>query len=567
MKRFFILLTIFITTSYTSTQAQTKTLGLFEYNVDEAFEAYTLFSPNESTNTYLIDNCGHLVNTWESDHLPGLSFYLLENGDMIRAAEIEENYGFNVAGFGGLIERFNWEGELIWSYQYASSNFMQHHDFKMLPNGNIIFIAWEFKSNAEAQSIGINSFDLLFGPAWPLTIIEIEPNETSADVVWEWHLWDHLIQEEDASLSNYAVLAENPGKLNALDFGYGFVNPSDMLHCNALDYNPQLDQIIFSSRNLSEIFIIDHSTTNYETAGNVGGNSGKGGQFLWRWGNPSNYNSGNNQNQKLFRQHDVQWIDEGLNNAGKVMVFNNGLGRPGGDQSSVEIISPEMDADGNYVLNSSTGRFGPETSDYTYMIQENWLSGYESNAQILDNDHMFICLGVLGRMIELNENEDIVWHYLSPVGDNGSIMEQGDELTLGFLPGSTENAMFRAYRYGVDYPAFEGLTIESNGPIEINALQQDIDCEFVVTIEEPMDTVTSVFTYEPSNFSILVNPVQSNLHLQNLQIGRIEITDLNGRIIKSLETNHSDIQLSVDDLDSGIYFVRNDLSIQKFIKL
>ena len=71
---------------------------------------------------------------------------------------------------------------------------------------------------------------------------------------------------------------------------------------NAEFYNAALDQIMISPRHLSEIYIIDHSTTTAEAAGHTGGTHNKGGDILWRWGNPQVYRQGNSSNQKLFFQ-------------------------------------------------------------------------------------------------------------------------------------------------------------------------------------------------------------------------------------------------------------------------
>jgi len=111
------------------------------------------------------------------------------------------------------------------------------------------------------------------------------------------------------------------------------------IHANAVEYNASLDQIVFSSRKMNEIYIIDHSTTTFEATTHVGGNSGKGGDFLWRWGNPINYGQGTATDQKLYGQHDPKWIPTGFPHAGKLSVFNNGTGRTP-LYSSIHIIIP-----------------------------------------------------------------------------------------------------------------------------------------------------------------------------------------------------------------------------------
>ena len=78
---------------------------------------------------------------------------------------------------------------------------------------------------------------------------------------------------------------------------------------------------------MNEIYIIDHSTTTLEASEHSGGNSGMGGDILYRWGNPEAYRAGTNNDQKLFGQHDVQWIESNRPNSGELIVFNNGNGR------------------------------------------------------------------------------------------------------------------------------------------------------------------------------------------------------------------------------------------------
>ena len=68
-----------------------------------------------------------------------------------------------------------------------------------------------------------------------------------------------------------------------------------------------------------------------ESQGSTGGRQGKGGDILYRWGNPMAYRHGTRMDQKSFCPHSVQFIrSEGVDpaielpGAGHVMLFNNG---------------------------------------------------------------------------------------------------------------------------------------------------------------------------------------------------------------------------------------------------
>ena len=168
-----------------------------------------------------------------------------------------------------------------------------------------------------------------------------------------------MVQEFDPSKLNYGVVANNPQLLD-INF-YAGNGKKDWLHCNSIDYNEELDQIVIGSRTLSELYIIDHSTTTAEAATNSGGNSGKGGDILYRWGNPVAYNSGTTSDQQLFGQHNVHWIDKNYKDGGKLILFNNGEGR---GFSSIDILNPPTDGNGDYFL--ATNTFGPSSVEWTY---------------------------------------------------------------------------------------------------------------------------------------------------------------------------------------------------------
>src|SRR5262249_27826045 len=164
----------------------------------------------------------------------------------------------------------------------------------------------------------------------PDAIFEVQPSgKTTGKVVWEWRAWDHLIQDHDATKANYGDVGAHP-ELIDVNFGdgalaaivakpeelaklraIGSVGPAtpggrrapvkaDWLHCNSVAYNPDLDQVLVSCPEFNEIWVIDHSTTKDEASGHKGGRSGKGGDLLYRWGNPRAHRAGTVKDQKLF---------------------------------------------------------------------------------------------------------------------------------------------------------------------------------------------------------------------------------------------------------------------------
>lgn len=362
--------------------------------------------------TYLINSTGIVKHVWESDYLPGVSVCWLGCGRILRAIRLGPGPG--IGGWGGGVQIQEADGTVSWDYRYNTNGHLSHHDVKVLPNGNVLLIAWESKTQAEAIDAGRNPDAVSATGMMPDHLIEVHPTgPTSGEIVWEWHVWDHLIQDFDASKQNYGVVADHPELVD--------VNlvPSlwqgDWMHTNAIDYNPVLDQILISVPNFDEIWVIDHSTTSAEAAGHTGGHSGHGGDLLYRWGNPAAYRAGTSADQKLFYQHGVSWIENGLPGAGDILIFNNGDDRPEGPYSTVDEITPPVDHEGMYFMEPGSA-YGPALLTWSYMADppSSFYAGHLSNAQRLASGSTLICNGETGRFFEVTPAGSTVWEYDSP---------------------------------------------------------------------------------------------------------------------------------------------------------
>ncbi len=394
----FLSFLLYVIVSAPIVRGQANTVGLILNDSTKSFNGYTLFSPLASDNTYLIDNNGYLVHSWTSSYHPGLSVMLLPNGDLLRAAALINN-SFSAGGSAGRIEQFDWNNNLVWSFDYNYPDSCSHHDVAYMPNGNLLMIAWDRIRAADAIAAGRNPANL-GNDLWSEKIIEVKPTgKAGGDIVWEWRAWDHLIQDYDASKANFGNVATHPELIN---LNYGNTG-EDWLHINSVRYNPERDEIMLSVHDFSEIWVIDHSTTTARAAGHTGGTKGKGGDILYRWGNPQAYDEGTAGDRMLYTQHDARWIDSGLPGAGDILIFNNGVGR---GYSSVDEITPPLDSKGNYYLESS-GKFGPDTLAWTFSDPSFYAQNI-SGATRLPNGNTLICEGTTGKFFEVGSTGNTV---------------------------------------------------------------------------------------------------------------------------------------------------------------
>ncbi len=498
--------------------AQPPTVGLLKTGAGVT-DGYTLFTPDQSKNVYLVNNCGEKINEWSFSEKPGSTCYLLENGTLLRAGR-------------DTLQIRDWNNNIIWTYATSANGLLQHHDIEPLPNGNVLCLLTDNYTNTQMIAMGrdpaITDVNVKLDK-----VVELQPiGSNGANIVWEWKFSDHFIQDFDNSKQNFGVVVNAP---ELIDINFDSTFTSDMTHCNAIDYNPGLDQIILSSRNFSEIYIIDHSTTTLEASGHTGGNSTMGGDLLWRWGNPQVYDQGNSLDQQLFKQHDAKWVESGYLDDGKITVFNNG-GNGVSSYSSIHLITPQI-VGGVYTKISN--KFTPLNFEWSWngsllgtTVNESKKSGTHS----LPNGNFIICETSTGRISEITKTGTHLWTYRNPVGT--STYNQFDVIV------SSDNSIFRGEKYPSNYIGFSSQSLTAQGLIEnLNTVSDT--CILGVGIED----------YELTSVSI-TNPVINDVINFNAgsSFNKIVVIDITGKTV--FETsNFVGVRLKIN-LKPALYFIQ-----------
>lgn len=514
VKFFFVFLVVGL-----KTYSQTPTIGLQFYD-ENAFEGYTLFTPESNNSVYLINNCGEKVNEWTFTEKPGATCYLLENGNLLRAGKES-------------IEIRDWDNNVVWTFLMSSIGLSQHHDIEPLPNGNILCVITDIYSEEEIIAEGRDPFSV--DSSFKLDkIVELQPLGTiDANVVWEWKFIDHFIQSLDNSKQNFGVVVDHP---ELIDINYDNGNAVDWTHVNAIDYNASLDQIIISARNLNEIYIIDHSTTTSEAAGHTGGDSNMGGDILWRWGNPQVYQQGTVADQKLFLQHDSKWVEPGFLDEGKITVFNNDVNGANA-YSSIHLITPDI-VNGIYAKENNI--FIPLDYEWSWngsILGTTVFEFKKSGTHGLPNGNFIICETAKGRVSEIDKNGTHLWSYVNPAGEQ--IYNQFET--------PFNKTIFRAEKYPTDFIGFNGKDLTPQGLIEdVNSISED--CIALLSIE-----------HNQTESFLVVNPVEGGTIKFNkiVRLNAIQITDLSGRIVFEHDVFEGD-NVKIN-LPQAMYFMRLQL--------
>ncbi|WP_373074410.1 aryl-sulfate sulfotransferase [Zeaxanthinibacter enoshimensis] len=374
---------------------------------DLVMDHYILINNAASNEVYLINKQGERVFDWSLSNNIGNDVFLLPDGRLLASLEADD-VKMALGGQGGKLQFVAADGTIEWNFDYSSEEAELHHDAELLPNGNVIAMVWEKVPQLDAEEAGSGHGMDIFVEG----IIEVNP-ETN-EIVWEWHSMDHLVQDHNPDKQNFGSVAENPNKI---DLNYVTHEKGDIMHANGISYDPVNDLIFLSVNFYSEVWVIDHSTTTEEAAGSNGGNFNKGGDLVYRFGNPEAYQ--NPAGTRLFNNNHFPNLLTG-DDSGKMLIFSNGI-----SQSTVY----ELELPTTYDLVQGIDNEPVVSWSFT---DPDLYSPKVSGAVPLPNGNVLITEGDFG-LWEVTRDGKVVWQYQSP----------------GFY--------WRAYHYDKDSPEINAL--------------------------------------------------------------------------------------------------------------
>jgi hypothetical protein len=358
-------------------------------NPDLVYDGYLLVNDAFGNSVFLINKNGDVLYNWPLSNNIGNDVYLLSDSRLLAILEADTPL-IKFGGKGGKIQFIQKDGTIDWNFDYSTEDYITHHDVELLPNGNVIAMVWERMPAQEAiQNGSVLNIDL-----YTEAIIEIDPS--TDQIVWEWHSSDHLIQDNDDTKNNFGSISDNPQLINL-----NYVTDEeggDIMHANGISYDENSDIIFLSINFYHEVWAIDHSTNTMEGASSTGGNYEKGGDLVYRFGNPTAYN--NNMGERLFyNNHFPNLLDDGVSGQRNMLIYVNKK-----DNTEQSIVY-EFKLPSNYTLEPNENNEPEVVWSFT---DPELFAPKGSGAVKLPNGNRLITEGDFG-FWEVTEDGEVVW--------------------------------------------------------------------------------------------------------------------------------------------------------------
>lgn len=250
-----------------------------ETSVETApYDGLTLYAPQAGNVIYLANNDQEIVQSWTVETNPFAK--LLADGTLLYISGASSSPTKPATGTPA-ITHISWDGDVLWRYE----NSLLHHDFVQLSTDNIVVIVWEKVTDENKEKYFPDSV----GDLWTDVLLELD-YETQ-EIVWEWHVQDHL---------------------DVLPYSSGTIQRSEITHTNAVEYLPTgnsftgEESFLLSFRQLDTIIIVEKES----------------GEVIWDYGSGI-----------LHAQHNPTLLENG-----NILVFDNQYRK---EKSRIVEIDPE----------------------------------------------------------------------------------------------------------------------------------------------------------------------------------------------------------------------------------
>ena len=265
----------------------------------------------------------------------------------------------NIVGFApGIGYEFNLNSDIVFE---TTNEFDIHHSIHKTNRDTYFFIDAEIQAHPCPEECDPEYPDII---SWlGDRFIEVD---SSGNIIWEWSTFDFL------SLDEY-----NPKWVDIWmaqwDFGG---NPTfDWTHSNSVYYDEELDIVFISIRNLSRVTAIDYNTK----------------QILWNMGVPDFMETVYFDDSFDFsHQHSVQ-----VTNDKNIIFFDNGRDKIPELSRCVE-ISYDENLEAELI--------------WEHILPAEMLTLSRGECDRLNNSNTLISAGRTGNVIEVNSNNETVWH-------------------------------------------------------------------------------------------------------------------------------------------------------------
>ena len=358
-----------------------------EQGIDQS--GYVFMMENGQKNAYLVNHEGEKLKEWAFEERFGNDIEITPSGDLLACFKSSDPI-ITFGGFGGVVSLMDYTGKELWRYEVNTENEIAHHDATQLPNGHVMIMVWERITELQLETAGqFPGHDIFLEK-----LIEVNPQTN--EIVWQWRSWDHMVQNTAADNDLYGQLSDFPNKI---DLNHSDLENGDWMHANGIFYDAATDLVYMSVNFYSEVWVIDHSTSSEEAKTSQGGNYNRGGDLVYRFGNPSLFEN-TIAPQFLFNNHHPSIVPNNYPGNGNFLIYNNGSNL---EQSiAYELVLPA------FSTNSMQNYIAP-VKQWSFTNIDMYFDKI-SGLQRLPNGNTLICEGDYGYW-EVSVQGEVVWKY------------------------------------------------------------------------------------------------------------------------------------------------------------